>query len=135
MLRLVSILAAAAALASCSSPITEADCTKAAESGTWDVTFAKSSGPATCPVLEDKSLALPNACEVNCGCTEARIVFEASPNTATPDKCSLRFDEVCPGYELDCRYVTVDGSNHASGDCFYKIGTDSCGYKVEWTKQ
>lgn len=135
MFRFACVLVAALALASCNGPITEADCTKAAESGKWDVTFSKSSGPATCPVLEDKTLTFPNVCETSCGCTEAQIVFEAGPNAATSDKCSLRFHETCPGYELDCRYVTVDGTNHASGDCFYKVGTDSCGYKVDWTKQ
>jgi len=133
MLRFVSALVAALALASCSATITEADCAKAAESGTWEVTFSKASGPDSCPALE-KTFDLPN-CEENCGCTEAGIVFKSSANTATSDTCTIRFHEQCPAYELDCRFVEVDSPTHASGDCFYKVGSDQCGYKAEWTKQ
>lgn len=136
MLRHLSFVVVAFAVASCSSPLTKDDCAKAGEPGAWDVSFSLSQGDATkCPVLDNKTLTLPNQCEVNCGCTEASVVFEPAQNSALQDKCSLRFHEFCPAYELDCRYVDLSSPTSAGGDCFYKVGTLTCGYSVSWSKQ
>ncbi|MGC4121952.1 MAG: hypothetical protein QM765_46700 [Myxococcales bacterium] len=136
MLRYLLLLAAALALASCGGPISKDDCDKAREAGNWDVSFALSSGDAAkCPVLKNKVIALPGGHEENCGSTQADIIYTVAENPAVQNRCSLRFEEQCPDYQLDCRYVDVTGTNSASGDCYYKVGNLSCGYAVSWTKQ
>ena len=135
MVRLISTLAAAVALAACSSAITQADCSQAQQVEAWTVTFSQSSGPSTCPKIDSKTLSLPS-CEVNCSCYDSNVVFQPAPNTATADTCSIRFYELCPsGYMLDCRYVNVDSPSHASGSCSYTAtgSSDSCGYSVDWS--
>jgi len=135
MLRRLPVLVAALALASCSGALSQEDCEKAAEAGTWEVTFVKASGPETCPTLEAKSMSLPDRGEENCQVTESGVAFTPAPNSATVDSCAIRFHELCPTYSLDCQDVQVASATAASGICFYKAGSDSCGYSVSWTKQ
>ncbi|HEY3452453.1 MAG TPA: hypothetical protein VGK67_39280 [Myxococcales bacterium] len=136
MFRSLALLVAAFALASCSGPVSKDDCTKAGEPGKWKVSFSLSSGDTVkCPALETKTIELPSKCEENCGCTESTVVFVPAQNSALQDTCSLRFQELCPAYELDCRYVDVTSATGAVGNCFYKVGALSCGYNVTWAKQ